>query len=256
MKILVCYKWVLDEQDIKIVPDTLALDAGRAKGKISDYDKHAIEAAMQLADAADVDVLTFGTKTAKKSLKDVLSRGPGKAFYIMDDAFDKADACVTANVLAAAIKKIGSYDLILCGEGSSDAYNEQITSRLAALLQITAVPFAEQMEPSGAYVRVVRKLDDSRESMTITGPAVVSVLPGINKPRIPSLKEVLAASKKPSNELKLAELGLDEAMLAPKTVRISTKGFVMNRKNIVYKASDAAENVKAFVAALKQEGVI
>lgn len=81
MNIIACYKWVLDEQDIKITTGSLALDTSRAKGKISEYDKNAIEEAVLQAakSGAEVSTLTFGTGKAKASLKDALSRGPEKA---------------------------------------------------------------------------------------------------------------------------------------------------------------------------------
>ena len=103
-KLLVCYKWVLDEQDIKIAGD-LSLDTGRAKYKISDYDKNAIEEGALLAEkhGVGVEALTFGTAAAKQSLKDALSRGLDKVYWIGDEAGVQADAFVTANVLAAAI---------------------------------------------------------------------------------------------------------------------------------------------------------
>ncbi len=79
-KILVCYKWVLDEQDIKINPADLSLDSSRAKGKISDFDRNAIEEATLLVEklGGTVDALTYGTPAVKQSLKDVLSRGPNE----------------------------------------------------------------------------------------------------------------------------------------------------------------------------------
>ncbi|MBP2641964.1 MAG: Electron transfer flavoprotein alpha/beta-subunit, partial [Firmicutes bacterium] len=80
--IIACYKWVLDEQDIKINPGSLDLDISRAKSKISDYDRNAIEEAVLLGEqsGAEVASLTFGSSKAKQSLKDALSRGPAKAY--------------------------------------------------------------------------------------------------------------------------------------------------------------------------------
>src|SRR5271166_5799832 len=113
-KCLVCYKWTLDEQDIKVRPEDLSLDSSRAKGKISDFDRNAIEEAAQLVEknGGAVEVLTYGTSAVKQSLKDVLSRGPEKAYWIADASAEAADANVTAAVLAAAIRKLGHYDVI------------------------------------------------------------------------------------------------------------------------------------------------
>ncbi len=256
-KVLVCYKWVLDEQDIKINLGDLSLDSSRAKYKISDYDKNAIEEATLLIEAhgGNVDALTFGSDKVKQSLKDALSRGPGSVQWIGDAAFEQADAFVTANVLAAAIRKNGTYDLILCGEGSADSYNQQVAPRLAALLEIPAITFVQKLCMDGSRTIATRKLGDCTEVVEVEGPAVISVLPEINKPRIPSLKQVMAAAKKPSQEIKLVELELSADDIIPKTVSVSVKGYIMNRKNILFKEASHADNVAKLVASLAQEGL-
>jgi electron transfer flavoprotein beta subunit len=195
-KCLVCYKWVLDEKDIKIKPEDLSLDVTRAKGKISDFDRNAIEEATLIVEhqGGAVDALTYGTSAVKQSLKDVLSRGPGRVYWIADNSAAKADAYVTANVLAAAIHKLGTYDLILCGEGSSDSFNQQAAPRLAALLGLPCVSFVLKLSVEGGTVKATRGLGDSTEVATVKGPVVLSVLGQINHPRIPSLKQVLGAA--------------------------------------------------------------
>lgn len=258
MRVLACYKWTLDEQDIKISGETQALDVSRAKYKISDYDKNAIEEVTLLQETlgATTEVLTFGTAAVKQSLKDVLSRGPEQAHYIADPAAETADAFVTANILAAAIRKMGAFDLVVCGEGSSDDYNQQVAPRLAALLGLPCVTYVQKLSVEGGCVKATRKLSDCTEVATVNGPAVVSVLPEINKPRIPSLKQVLGAAKKPSAEIKLADLGLADAELAPKVTRTSLKGFVMSRKNVVYAEPNHADNVARLMANLASEGLV
>ncbi len=256
-KILVCYKWVLDEQDIRINPNDLSLDCSRAKGKISDFDRNAIEEAILLVEkhGGTVEALTFGSPAARQSLKDTLSRGPSKIYWVGDVLAERADGCVTAAVLAAAIRKIGPFDLIICGEGSSDCYNQQIPPRIAALLDVPAVTYVQQLSLDGSDFKATRKLTDCTEEASFGAPAVISVLGEINKPRIPSLKQVLAAAKKPSVELKLADLGLTPQELTPKVTSKSVKGFVMDRKHIIFKESSAAENVAKLVASLANEGL-
>ncbi len=256
-KILVCYKWTLDEQDIKINAENLALDTSRAKYKISEYDKNAIEEATLLHErlGGSVEVLTFGAASVKQSLKDVLSRGPEKAYYIADALAEKADAFVTSNVLAAAIRKTGPYDLIICGEGSSDVYNQQVAPRIAALLDIPAITYVKSLTVEGSRTVATRKLGNCTEIAAAEGPVVISVLPEINKPRVPSLKQVLAAAKKPSVEIKVAELGLSGEDISPKATCLSLRGYVMNRKNIIFKDASQADNVARLVASLAQEGV-
>lgn len=94
------------------------------------------------------------------------------------------------------------------------------------------------------------------EKLSVQLPAVITVLPEINKPRIPSLKQVLGASKKPTQELKVADLGLSEDDLKPRNSVKALKGFVMNRKNEIYKEGSAEEKVNALVASLTKEGLL
>lgn len=256
-KCLVCYKWTLDEKDIRIKPEDLSLDTSRAKGKISDFDRNAIEEATLIVEqrGGAVHALTYGTAAVKLSLKDVLSRGPEKACWIADKSAETADAFVTANVLAGAIRKLGSYDLILCGEGSSDLFNRQTAVRLAALLGLPCVTYVDKITVDGETVKARRKLADCTEVATVKGPVVLSVLGQINKPRIPSLKQVLAAGKKPNEEIKITDLGLIPEALQPKAASKSVKGFVTKRKNVIYKESSAAANVAKLATSLATEGL-
>jgi electron transfer flavoprotein beta subunit len=256
-KCLVCYKWALDEKDIKIKPDDLSLDVTRAKGKISDFDRNAFEEATLLVEqqGGSVDALTFGTSTVNQSLKDVLSRGPGCAYFIADNCAEKADAFVTANVLAAAIRKLGPFDLILCGEGSSDSFNQQIAVRLAALLGLPCVSYVLKLSVENGTVKATRGLGESTEVATVKGPVVLSVSGQINHPRIPSLKQVLGAAKKPKKEIKIADLGLTPVQLQPREVHRSVKGFVTHRKHITFKEAAAPANVAKLVSSLAAEGL-
>jgi electron transfer flavoprotein beta subunit len=256
-KCLVCYKWVLDEKDIKIKPEDLSLDVSRAKGKISDFDRNAIEEATLIVEkeGGAVHALTYGTSAVKQSLKDVLSRGPEQAFWIEDKSAEQADACVTANVLAAAIKKLGPYDLILCGEGSSDSFNQQTAVRLAALLGLPCISYVVKLSVEDGTVKATRGLGDCTEVATVKGPVVLSVLNQINHPRIPSLKQVLGAAKKPKQQIKIGDLGLAPDQLQPREVRKSVKGFVTKRKQITFKEANAAANVAKLVTSLAAEGL-
>jgi electron transfer flavoprotein beta subunit len=190
-----------------------------------------------------------------QSLKDVLSRGPESAYYVADASAEKADAYVTANVLAAAIRKVGPYDLILCGEGSSDSFNQQTAVRLAALLGLPCITYVVKLAVEDGTVKATRGLGDSTEVATVKGPVVLSVLNQINHPRVPSLKQVLGAAKKPKKEIKIAELGLTPDQLQPREVHKSVKGFVTHRKHITFKEANAAANVAKLVSSLAAEGL-
>lgn len=256
MNVIACYKWVLDEADLKIDAKSRALQTERAKSKISEYDRNAMECGVQLAEAqgGDVIALTAGTAEAKNSLKDALSRGPSQAVFVKDEVMAQADAAATAKVLAAAVHQIGEYDLIICGEGSSDGYSQQVGIRLAHHLGIPAVTFVNQVSVEGGVLRAERKLEEGIEVIEVNLPALVTVLPDINKPRIPSLKQILAAAKKPVKEVSIADLGLDSAAVAPRVVRHTVLGAVMERKQMRLQG-ETADVVAQTLDILKKEGL-
>lgn len=253
-KIIACYKWVADEADIKINAD-LSVDTKKAKGKISDYDKNAIEAAVQAAGqlGGQAVSLTFGTAAAKQSLKDALSRGPEEGFWVNAEAAAEADGAATAKALAAAIQKMGDYSVIFCAEGASDTYARQTAPRIGAALNLPVITSVIKMDFSGNSLTAVRKLEDSLETVKVELPAVVAVLPEANEPSIPGLKAVMAAGKKPVTEYSPADLGIE---IAPKNQVTAVKGYVMNRKNIIFREGAAADQVKELAAALRKEGVL
>jgi electron transfer flavoprotein beta subunit len=104
-------------------------------------------------------------------------------------------------------------------------------------------------------VKATRGLGDSTEVATVKGPVVLSVLGQINHPRIPSLKQVLGAAKKPKEEIKIGDLGLAPDKLLPRTVTKFVRGFVTKRKNITFKEANAAANVAKLVTGLAAEGL-
>lgn len=232
-KIVACYKWVADEADIRIDEKSRELIFDRVKYKISEYDRNAIELGNSLnkENGAEFVAVTCGGNV-EASLKDVLSRGPANIYYINDTQLLHADGLVTAKVLAGIIKKIGDVDLVICGEGSGDEYAQQVGPRLAALLGYTSCTFVNKIEVTDKGIRAERKLEDGIEVVKVEGPAVVTVLPDINTPPIPSLKQILGAKKKPTTELTLEDIGLGEDACAPKLKTISVLGAVMERKGI------------------------
>lgn len=237
-KVVACFKWVMDEADIR-VESNRSLNYDRVKYKISDYDRNAVEVGAQLSEKEGVEFIgvTCGPKV-EPSLKDCLSRGPASISYVEEETLAQADSGVTAKVLAGIIKNIGDVDLVICGEGSSDAYAQQVGPRLAALLGYASVTYVNKLELTGDGIKVERKLEDGTEVVEVNGPVVITVLPDINEPRIPSLKQILGAKKKPTNKVSLGDIGLSEADCQPKLKEISVLGTVMERKNVHINADD------------------
>ena len=254
-KIVTCFKWVLDEADIKVAPNSRELILDRVSYKISDYDRNAIEEGVRLQElhGGSVAAVTLGLPSAKPSLKDALSRGPEKAYFINDPSFKDLEPSQTASLLAAAISTHIEYDLIICGEGSSDLYTQQVGPRLAERLGIPCITFVNQLTIEDNHILAERRLDDVIEVVAVPLPALVTVLPSINNPRIPSLKQVLGAAKKPVVNLTKKDLGQnDDCESCLQTVNILAAP--MERRAIKFGAE--TEDISKFVNALIREGVV
>ena len=203
MKIVVSFKVVPDDQDIQVSGDG-SLDFSKAHKIVSTYDLNAVEAAAQLAAANEgssvVGVTVGDAKIDDSKLKKgILARGMDELFMTADDACADMDAHATATALSELIAKVGDYDLILCGDGSADNYAQQVDVQLAAKLGLPVVNGATKIEAGDGFVTVERTLEDVVETVEVPLPAVVSVTPDIALPRIPGMKDILAAGKKPSS---------------------------------------------------------
>ncbi|AZG74492.1 electron transfer flavoprotein FixA [Shewanella livingstonensis] len=241
MKIITCYKLVPEEQDIAINADG-NLDISKAAPKINPFDLCAVETGVQLKgliDDCSITAMSVGGKalTNPKARKDVLSRGPDDLTVVIDDKFEQLLPHQTARILMAAAQKTG-FDLIICGDGSSDLYAQQVGLQLGELLgvaNINAVSKIISAEPGKLIVE--RALDNEVEVLELVLPAVISVSADINEPTIPSMKTILAAAKKPVTVLSAADLDLSDitelvelvSVIAPKQ---------KTRQNIVIEGDD------------------
>lgn len=207
MKIITCFKLVPEEQDI-VVTAQQTLNFDRADAKISQFDLNAIEAATQLAgDDGHIAALSVGGKLLDNSKvrKDVLSRGPHELYLVQDAQLDNALPKDTAQVLAAAAGRIG-FDLMLFGEGSGDLYAQQVGLLTGELLHVPTVNAVSHIELLGNRVRVERTLEDEVEILELPLPAVLCVTSDINVPKIPSMKAILGAGKKPVVQWKASDI--------------------------------------------------
>lgn len=210
MNVIACYKIVPDEQDIVVNADkTLSMD--KAALKVGQYDLNAVEAGAQLVEASGgkLMVLTAGGAEAENSKmkKSILSRGPQENYVYSSARMAGADAGVTARVLCEAVKKIEGWDLVLCGEGSSDLYSQQVGIQLGERLGLPTLNAVSKITAAeDGKLIVERSLEDEVEVIEVSLPAVLSVTSDINITRVPTMKEILAAGKKPTTVWKDGEI--------------------------------------------------
>ena len=254
MKIITCYKCVPDEQDIAVNNADGSLDFSKADAKISQYDLNAIEAACQLkqqAAEAQVTALSVGGKalTNAKGRKDVLSRGPDELIVVIDDQFEQALPQQTASALAAAAQKAG-FDLILCGDGSSDLYAQQVGLLVGEILQLPVINAVSAIQRQGNTLVIERTLEDDVEVIELSVPAVLCVTSDINVPRIPSMKAILGAGIKPVNQWQASDIDWSQSAPLAELVGIRVPPQT-ERKHIIID-NDSPEAIAELAEHLKK----
>jgi len=261
LKIIVCVKQALDVTQIKADPATRQLITVDAKRKISDFDKNAIEEALRIKEkqGAEVTVLTVSAEDAKMILREALAMGADKAYMVSDPAFEGSDTLATSYILAGAIKKIGEFDLILCGEASVDSYSAQVGPRLAERLRISQITYARKLGIEGNTLTVERTLEDSIETIRAKTPTLVTVTAEINTPRIPSLMAIMKASKKEIVTWTAQDIGISKETVGKTGSAVQVTEVLapkVERKRIVIKGETAAEIAEELAKALIKEGVV
>ena len=217
MNIVVCIKYVPDAQsELTFNASDNTTDRLGVEGLLSELDEYAIEAGLKLAEAADggvaentVTVLTVGPAKAADAIKKSLQMGAHAGVHVSDEAIHGSDAAATSLILAEAVKKIGSPDLILTGMASTDGSMGVVPAMLAERLGLPQVTLAAELTVDGGTVTIRRDGDIASVTITASLPALVSVTDQINEPRYPSFKGIMAAKKKPVETWSLADLGLD-----------------------------------------------
>lgn len=261
VRILVCIKQVVDVSQLKVDSATRRLITVDAPKKISDFDKNALEEAICMKEkvGGEVFTVTVGPEDAKTTLREALAMGADKAYLISDPIFENSDTLATTHVLVKAIKKIGSFDLILCGEASIDSFSAQVGPRLAERLAIPLVTYARKLVPEGDIITAERGLEDCSQTIIAKTPALVTVTKEINEPRIPSLMAIMKASKKEIVVWNAADLNVtsEEAGEAGSAVQVlDVLAPRMERKKIAIKGETTTEVAEKLAKALIEEGVV
>ena len=258
MKIVVAYKWAANPQDAEVGPDGI-VDWSRAKGAVSEYDPVAFELARALADTCGGEAVgvTVGAAAIDSPLarKAALSRGLDSLTLVADDALLGADGTRLAAVLVGAVRAIGDVDVVVAGESSVDVGERQVAMTLAAQLGWPGFSSVRAVALDGTSLRVEREVAGGVEMLAVDGPVVLAATADAALPRVPGMKEILGAAKKPVRLLDLAALDVPEplASLAPVSTARPDTG---NRQGVMLDAADLPAAAAQLTAALRQSGVL
>ena len=212
MNIVVCVKHIPDPN---LPPE---MDGNRLKregiqGVLDPGDEFGVEAGLQLKEAhgGEVTLVSMGPAAAMDAIRRGLSMGADKGVLVSDDALQNSDALVTAQILAAAIKR-NEFDLVIAGVESTDGYTGTMPSTLAEFLGVPQLTYAKKLEAADGTLKVQRQTVDGYHDVEAPLPALVSVTAGVNEPRYASFKGIMAAKKKPVEQIGLGDLGVDVAV--------------------------------------------
>jgi electron transfer flavoprotein beta subunit len=258
-RIIVCLKQAVDVSQLKVDSATRRLITASAPKKISDFDKNALEEAVRIREKigeVEVYTLTVSHEDAKAVLREALAIGADKAYFVNDPSFQDFDTSGTAYVLAEAIKKIGEFDLVLCGEASLDSFSGLVGSRLAELLNLPLIASVRRLTVEDNTVVAERTLEDAYETVKAKMPALITVTREINQPRIPSLMMIMNASKKETVTWTATDLNIQQKKIGAKIEVVEVLAPKTERKKIMITGENSAEIAEKLAKALIQEGVV
>lgn len=258
-RIIVCLKQAVDVSQLKVDFATRQLVTAGAPRKISDFDKNALEEAVRLKEKMgniEVFTVTVGSEDAKTVLREALAMGADKAYFAFDPSFKDIDTLGTAHILAEVIKRIGEFDLVLCGETSLDSFSGLVGSRMAELLNLPQISSVRKLSVEDDFVICERVCEDAIETVKSKMPVLVTVTREINQPRIPSLMMIMKASKKEIITWSAANLGIPKEKLGSKIEVIEVLAPKTERKKIMITGESLQEIADKLAKALIQEGVV
>jgi electron transfer flavoprotein beta subunit len=207
LKIAVCLKRVPDTvAKITVGPDRKSIDEAGLKFVLNPYDEFAVEEALALkekAGAGETVAYSLGTDASQETLRTALAMGIDRAVLLQSPG--SPDGFEVAKAMAAELGAAG-FDLILFGKLAVDDYNQQVGPMVAELLRLPCVSSVAHLTIADGAVEAEREVEGGVEVVGCRLPAVLSCDKGLNNPRLPSLKGIMAAKKKPL-EVKPVSLG-------------------------------------------------
>ncbi|MGD8794114.1 MAG: electron transfer flavoprotein subunit beta/FixA family protein [Anaerolineae bacterium] len=212
MNSIVCLKEVPDTETRIQVRDGQVVEEG-IQYVVNPYDEFALEEALkwQEEEGGKVTLVSLGPERARESILKGLAMGADEVYHLSDPAFLGGDAYATARALAAAIEKLGEYDVIFCGKQAVDEDNAAVGIMVAELLDLPHVSVVSELtlDAGNASGQAKRDIEGGKEVVEFPLPAVITTQKGLNEPRYPSFRGIRQARKKPFNEWTVGDVGLE-----------------------------------------------
>jgi electron transfer flavoprotein beta subunit len=215
VKIVVCIKQVPDtEAEVKWDLQKGTLNREGMDTVTNPFDEFALEEALLTKEKYDGEIvaITMGPDKSMDVLRNALALGVDAVQHINDPAVVGSDTLATSYVLAKAIEKIGDVDVVFCGKQATDGNTGSVSGQLATRLgfsQLSFVGKVDEIDAGGKKIKVERSIEGGIEVVEAKLPAVVSVMKGINEPRLPNLMGIRKAAKVEIPKWTLGDIGAD-----------------------------------------------
>jgi electron transfer flavoprotein beta subunit len=217
VSVIVCVKQVPDVAELRIDPVTHNVIREGVPSIVNPDDRIGVEEALRIKEkhGGRITILSMGPPQAKAALFECLSMGADDAILLSDRTFAAADTLATAYTLARAIKTLRKdFDLIVCGRRAIDAETGQTGVQVAEQLEIPHITYVKNVQvfPDQKKVVVKREVEGQVETIEASTPILLAVMEGLNRPRLPTLREIIKTKKKEIRVVNAAELGGDSSL--------------------------------------------
>ena len=205
MNIIVCIKQVPNTNEVKINQETGTLIREGVESIINPDDKNAIEEALSLKaqTGGTVTIVSMGPPQAKGALKEALAMGADEAYLLSDRAFGGSDTWATATIIAAALEKIGNYDIVFCGRQAIDGDTAQVGPEIAEFLNIPQITYAKNVTVVDEHtLEVTRYTEAADVVLKVATPCLLTAIKELNTPRFPSVQRILDVYDGPDDIIK------------------------------------------------------
>ncbi len=221
MNIIVCVKQVPDPETppagFKVDPiEKRVITPLGAAPVISPFDENAVEAALRIKDqwGGNVIALTMGPLGAEDVLRQAIAMGADDGVLLENSNAEDFDSYSTAYCLAMAVKKLGTFDLVLCGREAADWNAGQVGSGIAEFLGIPSVTLVKNIELVDGKLKLERVIPDGYELIEVSLPALVTVTNELGQSRYPTAKGIMTAKKRDLKLLAARDIGIDVSGLS------------------------------------------
>ena len=210
MQVVVCVKQIPDPASPSALDPATNRLIRPAEQVLDDTDRYGIEVGLQLGEktGGSVTLVSMGPTGTMQGIRQALAMGVDKAVIVDDPALEGSDALTTAKVLAAAASREG-FDVLVAGVESTDGYSGVVPQMVAELLDVPALTYARKVELDGDGLRIERQTSGGFDIVQSDTPAVLAVTAGAVEPRYPTFRGIMAAKRKPVDQVRAGDLGVD-----------------------------------------------